>query len=430
MTAASSEPKTVCLIDAYGTSGTALASALRDAGCRVVNVHSKAVVPPLYVGTYRPELFSFEYQFNDLNLTSQLRALDIAAVLPGTEAGTREADQIAFNLGLPGNPPSTSALRRDKYAMGEAVRAAGLDAVRQSRAASVEAAVSVVREWGTYPVVVKPVESAANDGVVFCYSEDEVIANIEKQLGAQNCMGLINNAVLIQEYLQGVQYIVNTFSLNRRHHIVEIWRDDRIKIHGGGNIYDRETLIDPAGSVQDDLKRYALKVLDALDVVSGPTHGEYMMTSRGPVLIEVGARLQGGLNDAALKRALGSSLIGKAVRHCLEPERLDIDLVRPYVLHEHVMVVNLIAPRAGILVENNALERLSTLRSFHSLVGTRTVGAYLPKTIDLSTKPGHVYLVDKSSAQLERDYETIRAWEAEDVLLRISSNPNVMAVEK
>ena len=63
----------------------------------------------------------------------QLRALPwpVAAVLPGAETGVLLADQLAARLGTRGNGLAQSCARRNKFDMGEAVRAAGVRAARQ-----------------------------------------------------------------------------------------------------------------------------------------------------------------------------------------------------------------------------------------------------------------------------------------------------------
>ena len=54
-------------------------------------------------------------------------AVTLAAVLAGTETGVELADQLSETLGLRSNGTKLSEERRNKYAMGEAVRAAGDD---------------------------------------------------------------------------------------------------------------------------------------------------------------------------------------------------------------------------------------------------------------------------------------------------------------
>ena len=94
-------PESVGTIDAYGTGGTALAQTISAAKCRLVQVDSRERTPSLCTGSYRPKLFAFESRVGDRGLMEWLKG-------PWTLIAAR----IAFDLGLPGSPPSTSALGR------------------------------------------------------------------------------------------------------------------------------------------------------------------------------------------------------------------------------------------------------------------------------------------------------------------------------
>ena len=409
----------VCVVDAYGANGASLAIALRTAGCRVVHVNSRAEIPRLYEGTFQSELFDMDLIGANADTLASLVEAGVSSVVAGTEPGTATADLLAEALHLPGNPTATSHLKRNKYAMGEAVRAAGLLAVRQVRVGNMGEVRAVLRDWQDFPVVIKPVDSAATDCVFFCDDTSAAAHAASTVLGRVNCLGIRNKSVLIQEQLIGTQYIVNTFSNQGRHYITEIWRDDRYFIPGASTIYDREVLLAPDGETQRRLSTYAKDVLTALEVRNGPTHGEYMMTDRGPTLIELGARLQGNLNHVALERGLGASPLSHLVRYCMHSDAYEEEISRAHRVLETVVVVNLVAKRSGILTANQCMTLLPHLPSFLGMVGNKSVGVYLRKTVDLSSKPGNVYLVHKDTAQLEMDYRMIRAWEDADMLLTI-----------
>jgi hypothetical protein len=64
---------------------------------------------------------------------ASLRALpfELLAVIAGTETGVELGDRLSHRLGLRTNGEELSTARRNKFLMGEAVRAAGLRAVKQ-----------------------------------------------------------------------------------------------------------------------------------------------------------------------------------------------------------------------------------------------------------------------------------------------------------
>ena len=63
-----------------------------------------------------------------------------------------------------------------------------------------------------FKAVVKPVEGAGSDGVFICDSPEAVRKALTALEGTKNVLGLTNYAVLLQEYLRGDEYVVDTRS--------------------------------------------------------------------------------------------------------------------------------------------------------------------------------------------------------------------------
>ena len=105
------------------------------------------------------------------------------------------------------------------------------------------------------------------------------------------------NELVIQEHINGQEYVVDTVSCNGTHRVTMIWKYNKVKTAEGDNIYDYDETISELGIGEAGLVEYAYDVADALGVKYGPIHGEYMVDEKGPVLIEVNCRPQGGYLD-------------------------------------------------------------------------------------------------------------------------------------
>jgi len=62
------------------------------------------------------------------------------------------------------------------------------------------------------PLVIKPLASGGNDKVYFCHSSEEIEKAFRTIHGYVNRLGILDSSVLVQLYLRGTQYIVNTVS--------------------------------------------------------------------------------------------------------------------------------------------------------------------------------------------------------------------------
>ena len=238
---------------------------------------------------------------------AQLRALPyhILGVLIGCESGVECFDVITEALGgFPTNGVERSLMRRDKYPMGEAVRAAGLRAVKQQLCTSwQEAELFVQQELGVRDeddgnwCVLKPCKSAGTDGVFMCKSLAESRQRFGEIFGHCNVFGERNASVLVQELMKGVEFVVDSVSVEGVHKCTAIWVYDKRPCNDAQFVYYGIKLYQTAdGGREDALVRYVFAVLDALGVRHGPSHAEVMWLEKEdePCLVEVGCRPHGG----------------------------------------------------------------------------------------------------------------------------------------
>lgn len=414
--------KSVAIVDAYNT-GALLAEAFRNRGWKLLHVQSQRTIPARYQSSFRAALFDDCVGVDSVDngaIVQQVSAWRPDLVIAGSEPGTPLADQLAHRLGLPCNDPASSAARRNKYEMVQALKRKGLAAARTFLAGSVQEAIAAAHAIASWPIVVKPLDSVGSDGFHLCRNDKEVGEAFRALFMRDNALGFVMSQVLIQEFLVGQQYMVNAVSINGRHKITEIWKEDRLNIPGVGNLYDKEMLVPFDGDVQPKLVAYTRNTLDAVGVREGPSHTELMMTGAGPTLIEIGARLQGGIVEFPLHQAIGDSHVSTTLRRYLEPEAFAQEVETGYRLKRTAMVVNLISSKTGTVIENNCTHFFAQLPSFFMVVRTPSVGSRVERTIDLNTKVGHIYLLHDDVKQLDSDYRQIREWEEREKLLVVA----------
>ncbi len=408
----------ICFVDIYGT-GYELAKKFINSGFKLIHISSSESTPEFYFKSFDSKLFEFSYCCSKDGIESILKflkKLNVKIVLAGGEIGVPMADLIASKLNLPGNSPENSNLRRNKYEMNEAVRSNGLLTVKQELANNLDDALEIVNKFNTWPLVLKPVDSASTENVFFCYSIHEVKNAFSNIFLKKNMLGFVNFVVLIQEKLNGQKYVVNAISIKGNHKITDIWKEDRMD----NNIYDREILIPYEGNIQKTLIEYTKNVLNAVGVKEGASHNEFIMTENGPILIEVGARLAGNIISSILMESLGDSPVNAAFDYYKTPQKFFKNIHNTYVIKKNLVIVNLISKHEGKIIENNIQKKISMLPSFKFLVCKLNTGDFIHKTIDLLTRVGYVYLMHDDIDVIEKDYSQIRDWELQDKLITIS----------
>lgn len=400
----------IVIVDPY-SAGAMLAEALRARGVKCIAVESSQAIPKAMRSRFNPAVFWDIVRHED----SYARTLDAvgrhrpAFVVPGSESGVELAEKLGGDLGLPAQGVELREARRDKYLMAEAVRARGLRTAAQFLSSDVEKIVDWAKSSLDWPVIVKPPKSVASDSVALCRSTDEVRAAAGRILSDTNLLGCRNHAVLVQEFLAGTEYIVDTVSCDRRRKTTAFWQYNRPPTEGTGEFvsYDAMTLLPYAGERQEALQSYAFKVLDALAIDFGPAQCELMWVGEEPVLVEAAARLSGGIGALLSGICGGISQVDETVSCLLEPERFLATLDEKPHLQRRAVNLFLVPPRRGRLIRIRGLDEIRRLPTLHSA----SVGAQ-PGDM-LKRVAGVVTLIDADIESIERDIGVIRALERE-----------------
>uniref|UniRef100_A0A7S2SAZ8 ATP-grasp domain-containing protein n=2 Tax=Mucochytrium quahogii TaxID=96639 RepID=A0A7S2SAZ8_9STRA len=354
----------------------------------------------------------FSYSGDTQKLVQEIEAAsdNIGVVTAGCENGVELANELAHHFGTLSNPPEMRLARRNKYNMGEAVRAAGVRAVEQSFAMCTEDVDNFLARWTPepYKIIVKPNESAGSDDVFLCHSDEEVRAAFRKIQGTPNALGVTNHGALIQEFLSGSEFVVDTISRNGVHKICAIWKYDKRHVNGQFNVYFGMSLEDASDEQFTPLIEYAFSVLDALQIKNGPGHAEFIVTPTGPCLVEIGTRPMGisGFWQPLTSGACGVDQITSTVKAYTDPVAFD---ELPVVPKRKLFgsVVFMVSYESGYINELPGLEMTKSLESYVQMNFSYKTGDFCNVTINVFTMTGMVLLMHESSQQVENDVAAI-----------------------
>ncbi|MGC9669665.1 ATP-grasp domain-containing protein [Planosporangium sp. 12N6] len=395
----------VVLVDAYGT-GRHLRAAFADLGADVVHVSS---TPEPLPSMTAPDLSAYSASLvctNPAETAAELAALNPVAVVAGQEPGVTLADILSELLHVPTNGSALSAARRDKYLMIEAVRKAGLSCAAQFCSSEPAALVAWAERRGTYPVVVKPLAASGSQGVSICSDAAQLRRAAEAVLNTTTMYAETNTSVLVQSYLCGTEYIVDTVSCRGQRYDCAVWRKDERR-QGNPNVYHRNVLVPPGDPAVDVLTAYVHRVLDALGIEFGASHAEVMMTADGPALVEIGARLNGVMHPEFDAECCGAEQASVTALAYLRPDQFLAQFAgRRYRQHREAYVFHVATGLNGTVTRLNGalLAELNAIESVRSLTPKVARGGRIRPTVDLPSSPLTVYLSNGSGSDLARDY--------------------------
>jgi biotin carboxylase len=411
------------IVDPY-SSGAQFADEFARHGIATVAVVTGPKPPDAFASSYRPDDFQEIIVFDgDLDaVLTRLTELDVRCVVAGCESGVELAERLA-PLVVPefSNVPGLAAARRDKSRMADAVRAAGLAVIPQICSADAAEVARWLRNTGLERVdlVIKPPRSASTDGVVKVAGGVDWRAVFDRQLGRTNQFGEIDDRLVVQKFVTGTEYVIDTFTHDGRHALVDVCRYNKVANGAHMAVYDTMRWLAPDHPAVAELTPYVLAVLDAVGLRFGAAHVEVMHTHAGPVLIEIGARPHGGGQPRFNLNATGDSQIGRTVRAvCGESTPAGYTLLR------HQTCVFHIARSGGVVRNVAALAGIRHLASHHFSVHNLADGDRVPQTKDLvdSLNFGFAILAHHDEDQIHRDIARIRDWERELVIDEVASS--------
>ncbi len=164
----------------------------------------------------------------------------------------------------------------------------------------------------TFPVIVKPIDSGGSRGVTRVDNIHDLKGAIRRAKSFS-----ASSQVLIEQFIDGPEYSVESISFEGKHHIAAITE----KVTTGPPNFVELAHFQPAEmSMERKNKIEALvsKSLSALDYQQGPSHSEVKFDSTGECyLIEVGLRLGGDFITSDLVRlSTGYDIVEASIELC------------------------------------------------------------------------------------------------------------------
>lgn len=147
--------------------------------------------------------------------------------------------------------------------------------------------VASIKDKLSYPCICKPIDNSASRGVVIVENEEQLTEAIS--YSAENGR---SGSVIVEELLRGEEISVEAFAVNGQAHVLAITD----KLTTGSPHFVEMGHNQPSqfeNTLRQEIATVAAAAMHAVGIENGPAHIEMMITERGPVMIELGARLGG-----------------------------------------------------------------------------------------------------------------------------------------
>lgn len=167
----------------------------------------------------------------------------------------------------------------------------------------------------TFPCIIKPTDNAGSHGVVKVYSSQELLDSYEYARSFSR-----TGKVIIEEYLDGPEVSVEVMVAYGEVSILQI--TDKITTDAPHFVEMGHTQPSQLPlAIQVAIRKVAVEACKAIGINKGPAHVEMKITQRGPVMIELGARMGGdNITTHLVPLSTGIDMVGATIRVALGEE--------------------------------------------------------------------------------------------------------------
>jgi argininosuccinate lyase len=339
---------------------------------------------------------------------------EVAGVTSSSDYFVLAAAVLARAWHRPG--PSPDAVRdcQHKGTQRRQLAAAGLPGPRYAIAETEADALVSAQRMG-FPVVVKPVQGSGSFGVRLCETGDELAEHVRSLLARtvnERNMKIAPGA-LVEEYIDAQEFSVEIFhgsvaAIVRKHlgslpYFVEIGHD----IPSGLSASDEARL-----------GKFAMEAVSSLGLTWGAVHVEIRMRGGRIAIVEVNARLAGGMIPELVRRYCGSDLVrlqvGAALGRSAEVSRVaDI---------RAASIRFLVADQDATLREpGHAIAKVRSLPGVADATVYKAANEYMTPPVDFRGRIGHVMTISNDAATACRAADKYATILRDEILVPVPS---------
>jgi biotin carboxylase len=305
------------------------------------------------------------------------------AVLSITEAGVAVAARLNRLFGMRGSDETSVACLNDKARMRALLRANGFSevayAVLQGRGD-----IPAFAARAGFPLILKPVDGAGSHGI-------HKVNSVEKAQAAFDSLRADGFTVLAEEYIDGQEYSVESFSFNGAHTVVAI-TEKVVNAHFVEIGHVVPAMLQEATA--EAVKRFVGAFLTIMGVTNGPCHTEMKISPKGMKIIESHNRIGGGNISKLVQLVYGVDLVKLSAQWAC-------DMIEPVIVPQAARgaaAIHFLVFPAGKIAELDGLQHIEGNASTVEYSCLYGKGDTVPAMVDNSGRSGYV-LVHEARAE-------------------------------
>lgn len=311
----------------------------------------------------------------------------------------RSVAAVAKELNLVGVTDDTALKATNKAVMRQALQEASVPVPKFFKVSTKDEYDAAVSNF-TVPFIVKPADNSGSRGIfkiadLTCTECIEDAYNYSKQYSR-------NGDVVVEEYMSGPEVSVETLTVNGECHVIQITD----KITTGAPHFVEMGHTQPTrlpGDIPAKIAEVAKAANKAIGITNGPSHTEIIVTSEGPKIVELGARLGGDcITTHLVPLSTGVNMVECCIKIALG-EKPDIE-----AKYNKGSAIRYIHQHAGLVTEIKGISIAEAIPGVQQVSIVHGVGETITEIDSSTARMGFVIAQGNDADDAERICESAR----------------------
>lgn len=312
----------------------------------------------------------------------------------------RTVAAITNKLELPGISEETAHLSNNKWLMKKKWLKDGVPTPYAEEVKYLEEAERVVNKIGL-PCMIKAIDNAASRGT-------KKIENVEELEEAfiDACKHSTTGTALVEEFVQGEEQSAETV----------VYKDKQYRFGIADRHYDMRPLPIETGhtnpsrlslELQEQIYSVVKKASDSLGITWGPAKADMILTKKGPMILEMPARLSGGFHSQyTTPLATGMDPIRFTMSLCTAR---GLDLQAFTKKRNMVVSCKAIFPKVGTVKAINGIEKALNIDGIEHIFVTVKIGKRINSYKNCADRPCYVIVSGKSYEEVNKKFDLAKS---------------------
>lgn len=338
-------------------------------------------------------LKTFVFDYTNLNQTlefvqsiSKIHPID--CVISFTEDAQEITAKLNEIMGLPGIPVQLTRLVKDKSIMRSFIN--DFSPIKSRLVKTKREIIDFAKETN-FPIILKPKDGVGSQGIKLI-NKTEDINNL-----------ILDNEMLIEEYLYGREFSVETISFDGDHRLISITEKQLFNKENNSKFVEEAHKV-PANLnliEQKVINEYVVLFLNKISLINGPAHTEIILTKNGPKVVETHTRPGGDNIPELVNLSYGINIYELTIDWFVMNKKPEINNLK----NHQSAAIKFLKFKPGKIAQVLGVEEASQIKDVIRIELEIKIGDYIKPIMKSRDRSGYIIAIGKDSEQAYKTCE-------------------------